>query len=93
MGSDQGLELAHRLSPLTYVRPGLPPILTIHGDADTTVPYEQAVRLHAALDKAGVTNRFLTIPGGKHGNFTPDERTRIFTAIREFLDKAGLNAN
>ena len=86
-------EIARRVSPLTYIRAGLPPIMTIHGDADTTVPYEQAVRLHAALDKANTPNRFLTIPGGKHGNFTPEERTRIYEAIREFLSKNGLSAN
>lgn len=83
-------ELARRVSPLTYVRGGLPPVLTIHGDADTTVPYAQGVRLHEALTKAGVTNQLLTIPGGKHGGFTAEERTRIFVAIREFLGKAGL---
>jgi acetyl esterase/lipase len=83
-------DLARRVSPLTYVRAGLPPILTIHGDADTTVPYDHAVRLHQALVKAGVTNQLLTIPGGKHGNFTPQERTKIFTTIREFLTKNGL---
>ena len=86
-------EIARRVSPLTYIRAGLPPIMTIHGDADTTVPYEQAVRLHAALDKANLPNRFLTIPGGKHGNFTPEERSRIYEAIREFLAKNGLSAN
>ena len=52
---------------------------------DQLVPYDEAVRLHAALTKAGVTNQLLTIPGGKHGNFTPDERTKIFATIREFL--------
>jgi acetyl esterase/lipase len=83
-------EIAHRVSPLTYVRSGLPPILTIHGDADTTVPYPQAVRLHEALTKAGVTNQLVTIPGGKHGNFTPDERTKIYAAVRAFLAKNGL---
>jgi acetyl esterase/lipase len=31
-------QIAKRVSPLTYVRPGVPPILTIHGDADPTVP-------------------------------------------------------
>ncbi|HEY2384271.1 MAG TPA: alpha/beta hydrolase [Terriglobia bacterium] len=77
--------MAHRVSPLTHVRPGLPPILTIHGDADTTVPYDHAVRLHDALAKAGVPNQLLTIAGGKHGNFTPQERRRIFATIREFL--------
>jgi dipeptidyl aminopeptidase/acylaminoacyl peptidase len=82
--------VAHRVSPLTYIRAGLPPILTIHGDADTTVPYQHAVRLHEALNKAGVPNQLLTIPGGKHGNFTPEERTRIYVTIREFLAKNGV---
>ena len=85
-------ELARKVSPLTYVRAGLPPVLTIHGDADTTVPYPQAVKLHEALGKAGVPNQLLTIPGGKHGGFTPDQRTRIFLTIREFLAKNGLPA-
>jgi acetyl esterase/lipase len=83
-------EIAKRVSPLTYVRPGLPPILTIHGDMDQLVPYEEAVRLHTALTRAGVPNQLLTIPGGRHGNFTPEERTRIFATIREFLAKNGL---
>jgi acetyl esterase/lipase len=80
-------EIAKRVSPLTYVRPGLPPILTIHGDADPTVPYTHAVRLHQALDKAGVPNQLLTIPGGKHGGFTGPEMQRSFRAIRDFLSK------
>ena len=66
-------EIAKRVSPLEYVRPGLPPILTIHGDADPTVPYSHGTRLHEALNKAGVPNQLLTIPGGKHGGFTREE--------------------
>jgi len=85
-------EVAKRVSPLTYVRPGLPPILTIHGDMDQLVPYDEAVRLHAALTKAGVINQLLTIPGGRHGNFTPEERTKIFSTIRDFLAKNGLGS-
>lgn len=84
------MELAKRLSPLTYVRAGLPPILTVHGDADTTVPYDEAVRLHSALAKAGVPNQLLTIPAGKHGQFTPEERARIYVTVHEFLKKHGL---
>jgi len=83
-------ELARRLSPLTYIRADQPPVLTIHGDADPTVNYQQAVRLQEALNKAGVQNQLLTIPGGHHGNFSPDERTRIYLAIREFLKKNNL---
>jgi acetyl esterase/lipase len=80
-------EIARRVSPLTYVRAGLPPIITIHGDADPTVPYKHALMLQEGLNKAGVTNELVTVPGGKHGGFAPAERVRIFTAIREFLSK------
>jgi acetyl esterase/lipase len=78
-------EIAKRVSPLTYVRSGLPPVLTIHGDADPVVPYSHAVRLHQALDKAGVPNQLLTVPGGKHGGFPGAEVQRAFQTIREFL--------
>ena len=82
-------EIAKRVSPLNYVRPGLPPVLTIHGDADTVVPYEHAVRLHRALDESGVPNQLVTIPGGKHGRFSREEILRIHVSTREFLKKHG----
>lgn len=82
--------VAKRVSPLTYVRAGLPPILTIHGDADPTVPYQHALRLQEALNKAGVPNQLTTVPGGKHGGFSRDETLRIFATIREFLTKHNL---
>src|SRR5712692_8546330 len=80
-------EIARRVSPLTYVRPGLPPVLAIQGDADPTVPYQHSIRLTEGLSKAGVPNQLVTIPGGKHGGFTPEERTKIYLTIREFLSK------
>ncbi len=78
------------MSPLTYVRAGLPPILTIHGDAGPAVPYTHAVRLQQALNTAGVPNELLTIPGGKHGGFTRDEMLRIYGTILGFLRKYDL---
>jgi acetyl esterase/lipase len=78
-------DVAKRVSPLTYVRPGLPPVLTIHGDADPTVPYTHALRLRDALEKAHIPNRLVTVPGGKHGGFSQAERLTIYAAIREFL--------
>ena len=80
-------EVARRVSPMTYVRNGLPPVITIHGDKDTLVPHAQAERLHAALDKAGVANRLVTIPGGGHGGFSPEQTVTAFAAVREFLVK------
>src|SRR3984957_5352578 len=66
-------EIAKRVSPLEYVRAGLPPLLMIHGDADPTVPYQHSVRFKAALDKAGVPNQLHTVPGGHHGGFSAAE--------------------
>ncbi len=82
--------IAKRVSPLEYVRPGLPPVLMIHGDADPTVPYEHSQRLKAALDKAGVPNELFTVAGGHHGNFSADQNTRVYAAIEEFLRKQNL---
>jgi acetyl esterase/lipase len=83
-------EVAKSVSPLTYVRAGLPPILSIQGDADPIVPYSQNTRLRDALTKAGTANELLTIPGGGHGNFNAAQRTQAYVKIREFLTKNGL---
>ena len=91
LGSQSGRhEIARRVSPLSYVRPGLPPVLTIHGDDDSAVPYEHAVRLHKALTETGIPNQLVTIPGGKHGGFSREELLRIHVATREFLKKHGI---
>lgn len=79
------LEIAARVSPLSYVRSGLPPILTIHGDADPTVPYQHGVRLHEELRKVGVANELHTVPGGGHGGFNREETVAIFDTIDRFL--------
>jgi acetyl esterase/lipase len=90
LGSNPDREaVAKRVSPMTYIRAGLPPVLTIHGDADPTVPYTQAVRLHKALTDAGVPNELLTVPGGKHGPncCNLEQRTMAYNRIRAFLTK------
>jgi len=83
-------QIAKRVSPLSYVRAGLPPIISIQGDADPTVPYAQNVRLHQALDQAGIRNQLVTIPGGKHGGFSDTEMAKAYAEIRGFLDKQNI---
>ena len=68
----------------------MPPIISIQGDADPTVPYSQNVRLHQALDKAGIRNQLVTIPGGKHGGFSDAEMANAYAAIQAFLDKQNI---
>ena len=83
-------DVASAVSPLTYVRSGLPAILSIHGDADPIVPYQQATRLHARLEDAGVPNELHTVPGGGHGGFNQEETLDIYQTIQGFLDRHGL---
>jgi dipeptidyl aminopeptidase/acylaminoacyl peptidase len=82
--------LAKQLSPVNNVRPGLPPIITIHGENDDVAPYSGSVRLHALLDKAKVPNQLVTIRGRKHGGFNRQELLDSYAKIREFLRKQGL---
>jgi acetyl esterase/lipase len=86
-GQPNRKEIAARVSPMTYVRAGLPPVIAIHGDADPVVPYEQEVREIDALKRAGGTAELVTIPGGRHGNFERDQVLRAWTAIEAFLAK------
>lgn len=83
-------DVAKRVSPVEYVRKGLPPILTIHGDADPTVPYEHAVRLHKGLENKGVVNQLHTIAGGKHGGFSRDQSKVALGVIQAFLSDNGI---
>lgn len=86
MGSQQNAaEIAKRVSPLTYVRAGAPPILSIHGDSDSVVPYSHSVRLHEALDKVKSPNKLITIKGGDHGGFSQAEYVNSFKEIKDFL--------
>ena len=78
-------ELARQVSPIAYVRAGIPPIISVHGDADPTVPYSQKQRFHQALDRIGAAHELVTVPGGRHGGFTDAEQLKNYAAIRAFL--------
>jgi dipeptidyl aminopeptidase/acylaminoacyl peptidase len=75
---------------LTYVRHGIPPIITIHGEKDAVVPYTQAVRLHAALSRVGVLNKLITVPGGGHGHFGVHVTLEAYAEIFKFLKSTGI---
>ena len=79
-------ELAKRVSPITYVRKDLPPILTLHGDADKTVPYEHGADLTRALKNAGADAQLITVSGAGHGfpqATLDDQFEHIFAFLKE----------
>ena len=81
------LELARRISPINYVRAGLPPIILVHGDSDPYVPYEQARQLEAALNHSRVPNKLITLHGPIHGWAVEKElevEEQVFEALKKF---------
>jgi acetyl esterase/lipase len=82
--------LARRVSPITYVAKGAPPIFTAHGDADPVVPFAQARRLHEALDRVAVPNQLFPLHNEKHGQFDGADVLLVNRAVRDFLIKHGV---
>jgi len=79
-------------SPITYVRSDGPAVLIIHGDADDTVPVDQARRLAAALQTVGQKHDYREIPGMNHlaggfweGSFVQAYRPILFAFLAENL--------
>jgi acetyl esterase/lipase len=88
------MELAERLSPITWVSHDSPPVLIAHGDEDPYVPYSQALQLHESLDHNSVENELLTIHGG-HGAspphaWTPEQNLAAHESVYRFLVKIGV---
>jgi acetyl esterase/lipase len=77
---------AKRVSPVNYVRPGLPPIFIAQGNQDPVVPYSESVHLHQELDVAHVPNELYTIQGGKHGQFGAANDKAAYRAMWKFLE-------
>lgn len=82
--------LAARMSPLTLVRKGQPPVFIVHGDADDVVPIQSSKLLKEALDRAGVPSEFHIVPGGGHGQFEDDVQARLHADAVRFLGKHGV---
>lgn len=80
------------LSPVEHVRPGLPPTLVLHGDADTVTPYAGAVRFHQRMLAADNDSILVTHPGGVHGYFVFDLKlyARVMRQTTSFLKARGM---
>jgi len=63
-------------SPLYYVSRGDPPILMIHGEADTLVPFAQSQVMADALANAGAPHQLITVKNAMH-SFTAKPGTQI----------------
>lgn len=74
-------------SPTYQVSAKSAPFLFLHGDADTTVPYQQSVQMMQKLKAAGVRAEIFTATGAKHGFFnTPPFYEPALKRMEEFFD-------
>jgi acetyl esterase/lipase len=84
---EAGAAMAARMSPITRVKPGRPPVFIVHGDADPVVPIAASTALKAALDRAKVPAELHVVPGGVHGKFDPVVQDRLLVDAVTFLKR------
>lgn len=88
IGNHQRLDsISAFFSPVNRIVAETPPIITIHGQIDSVVPYIQAVTMHKLLQEKGIKNELVSIPKGKHLGFTDKDFQLIYTRIFDFLEK------
>jgi acetyl esterase/lipase len=83
---EQNIDLWKSGSPIFFVKAGDPPMLLVHGEADTLVPVAQSTTFDATLAQAGVPHQLLIVKNAEHG-FKPLPGTTINPSGAE-IDKA-----
>lgn len=70
-----------------------PPLLIIHGTADTTVPYAQAQSLYTAAQEGGISATLISVQNANHGfiepNLSPPLPNVIAQTVNFFLMHLG----
>lgn len=68
------------------LEPGMPPMLIMHGEADTTIPFAGIVEFADQAKELGIDVRLKTYPGAKHGFFNFNRsRPHYFMTLGETL--------
>jgi acetyl esterase/lipase len=60
-------EKIERYCPILHIKDDYPPVILLHGDQDTDVPYQQSLDMVNALKTRGLTAELVTYAGGDHG--------------------------
>lgn len=86
-------ERMRELSPLHNIHPHMPPTLIFHGNADKTVPFENAARFKRLMDEAGNACELVEYEGAGHGFFNKgrkdDQYEDTTRRLDDFLTKLG----
>lgn len=83
-----------QISPVHHIKAGLPPVLIMHGKADTTVPYENVVRFKHVMKQEGNECVLKGYAKQKHGFFnyriSPKYFEKTLRKTEIFLEKYDL---
>jgi alpha-L-fucosidase 2 len=66
LGRDHEPDALGRAAPLAHIVPEMPPLLVVHGGADTEVPVEQARRYCTLVSRVNGDCRFVEVAGASH---------------------------
>ncbi|HUJ12012.1 MAG TPA: pectinesterase family protein [Verrucomicrobiae bacterium] len=89
---EKSRDLLREISPINYVKPGLPPFLLVQGTADKSVPFSQSVNFQAKLKDADVPCELITLPGAPHrltewDKSDPEYRQKMIAWLKRTLQK------
>lgn len=72
-------------SPLTYIDPGDPPYLQVHGSLDRTVPVESAISFAEHFRAIGGESTLMVVDGAAHDVPLPADLPELQELIQRFL--------
>jgi len=75
---DERQKVGREISPIYFIHSNQPPILILHGDADTLVPIYQSLTFVERCRQAGAEARLIERPGKGHGWPEMDKDMVIF---------------
>ena len=81
--SEDEARMARELSPLTYVRAGLPSVLSIHATGDPIIPFSQSTSLDRALRASSNQSTLVALAQDRHA---PKDWTEVAKALKSHLD-------
>jgi len=79
---------AEKASPLSWVRPGLPPFLLVHGEEDSVEPIGRATAFAEEILRVGGKARVLGVKGAHHGFRLSGGQGDLKGVVLGFLDSA-----
>ena len=80
-------ELYRQASPVSYARAHSPPLLILHGTADTTVSVKQSELFAAKLKAAGAEHELVIIPDAPHTFHLQPKQRDLRPVVLGFLDR------